>query len=141
MLLLRLSAQDLLTLNSRRRMVPHLAARYRYFRGRDVSDSEREAWAESLVELAEDLVAAERGNVEMVVECAATVDEPEKGGPRLIDVVLVGRHPETRLPSFQLVELKRWSTVTQVEAATAELVSVPGIKKPKKHPALQLRDT
>lgn len=141
MLLLRLSAQDLLTLNSRRRMVPHLAARYQYFRGRGVSDGEREAWAESLVELAEDLVAAERGNVEMVVECAATVDEPDRGEPRLIDVVLVGRHPETRLPSFQLVELKRWSTVTQVEAATAELVRVPGIKKPKKHPALQLRDT
>ncbi|SDO24068.1 Uncharacterized conserved protein [Streptomyces sp. cf386] len=141
MLLLRLSAQDLLALNSRRRMVPHLAARYRYFRGRDVSDTEREAWAESLVELAENLVEAERGNVEMVVECAATVEEPNKGEPPLIDVVLVGRHPETRLPSFQLVELKRWSMVTQVEAATAELVSVPGYKKPKKHPALQLRNT
>ncbi|MFG3022536.1 DNA/RNA helicase domain-containing protein [Streptomyces sp. NPDC048254] len=141
MLLLRLSAQDLLTLNSRRRMVPHLAARYRYFRGRDVSDGEREAWAASLVELAEDLVEADRGNVEMVVECAATVDEPEKGEPPLIDVVLVGRHPETHLPSFQLVELKRWSLVTRVEAATAELVRVPGYKKPKKHPALQLRNT
>ncbi|MGW1193560.1 DUF2075 domain-containing protein [Streptomyces sp. NPDC002559] len=141
MLLLRLSAQDLLTLNSRRRMVPHLAARYQHFRGRDVSDSERKAWAESVVELAEDLVEAERGNVEMVVECAATVDEPRKGEPPLIDVVLVGRHPETRLPSYQLVELKRWSMVTQVEAATAKLVSVPGYKSPKKHPALQLRNT
>jgi hypothetical protein len=141
MLLLRLSAQDLLTLDSRRAMVPHLAARYRYFQGRDVSASEREAWAESLVELAEDLVAAGRGNVEMIVECAATVDEPERGEPRLIDVVLAGRHPESHLPSFQLVELKRWSTVTRVEAATAELVRVPGIGKPKRHPALQLRDT
>ncbi|MFD4577017.1 DUF2075 domain-containing protein [Streptomyces sp. NPDC058417] len=141
MLLLKLSAQDLLTLNSRRRMVPHLAARYRYFRGRDVSGTERRAWAESLVELAEDLVEAERGNVEMIVECAATVDEPKKGEQPLIDVVLVGRHPETRLPSFQLVELKRWSMVTRVEAATAELVSVPGYKNPKKHPALQLRKT
>ncbi|MFD4128830.1 DUF2075 domain-containing protein [Streptomyces globisporus] len=141
MLLLRLSAQDLLTLNSRRRMVPHLAARYQHFRGRDVSASERKAWAESVVELAEDLVEAERGNVEMVVECAATVDEPREGESPLIDVVLVGRHPETRLPSYQLVELKRWSMVTQVEAATAKLVSVPGYKSPKKHPALQLRNT
>ncbi|MEU9194307.1 DUF2075 domain-containing protein [Streptomyces hundungensis] len=141
MLLLKLSAQDLLTLNSRRRMVPHLAARYRHFRGRDVSDGEREAWAESLVELAEDLVEAERGNVEMVVECAATVDKPKKREPTLIDVVLVGRHPQTGLPSFQLVELKRWSMVTRVEAATAELVRVPGYKSPKKHPALQLRNT
>ncbi|MEU5756155.1 DUF2075 domain-containing protein [Streptomyces sp. NPDC047829] len=91
--------------------------------------------------MAEDLVEAERGNVEMVVECAATVDEPTKGEPPLIDVVLVGRHPETRLPSYQLVELKRWSRVTRVEAATAKLVSVPGYKSPKKHPALQLRNT
>ncbi|MFI6942041.1 DUF2075 domain-containing protein [Streptomyces sp. NPDC050418] len=141
MLLLRLSAQDLLALNSRRHMVAHLAARYRYFRGRDVSDSEREAWAESLVELAEDLVEAGRGNVEMVVECAATVEAPRKGDPPLIDVVLVGRHPETSQPSFQLVELKRWSMVTRVEAATAQVVRVPGIAKPKKHPALQLRKT
>ncbi len=140
MLLLRLSAQDLLTLNERRRMVPHLAARYRHFQGTDVSRTEREAWAESLVQLAEDLVEAERGNVEMIVECAATVDAPEKGQTPLIDAVLVGRHPETHLPSFQLVELKRWSSVTRVEAATAELVRVPGIGKPKRHPALQLRN-
>ncbi|MFS8201192.1 DNA/RNA helicase domain-containing protein [Streptomyces sp. CWNU-52B] len=143
MLLLKLSAQDLLNLNARRRMVPHLAARWRHFRGADASDSERSAWAESLIDLANDLVAADRGNVEMIVECAATVDEPEdRSKPHLIDVVLVGRHPETRLPSFQLVELKRWSMVTRVEAATAELVWVPGMDRngPKRHPALQLRD-
>ncbi|WP_349256038.1 hypothetical protein [Streptomyces sp. YU58] len=107
MLLLRLSAQDLLTLNSRRRMVPHLAARWRQFRGTDASLSERTAWAESLVELAKDLIAAGRGNVEMIVECGATVDEPENpSDQRLIDVVLAGHHPETHRPSFQLVELK-----------------------------------
>lgn len=141
MLLLRLSARDLLNLDERRRMVPHLAARYRYFRGKDVSEGERKAWAESLVHLAEDLVRAGRGNVEMVVECAATLEKPEKGLAPLIDAVLVGRHPETGLPSYQLVELKRWSTVTRVEAATAELVNVPGYGKPKRHPALQLRST
>ena len=142
MLLLRLTAQDLLTLNSRRRMVPHLAARWKHFRGTEASLSERTAWAESLVELAKDLVAADRGSVEMIVECAATVEEPEnRNDQRLIDVVLAGRHPETHHPSFQLVELKRWSTVTRVEAATAELVRVPGILEPKRHPALQLRES
>ncbi|MFF5639384.1 DNA/RNA helicase domain-containing protein [Streptomyces sp. NPDC012825] len=140
MLLLRLSAQDLLTLDSRDRMVPHLAARWRYFRGADASESERSAWAESLVSLASDLVAAERGNVEMIVECAATLDEAVcPGDPRLVDVVLVGRHPERHVPSVQLVELKRWSTVSRVERATADLLHVPGIKEKKKHPALQLR--
>ncbi|WKU49487.1 DUF2075 domain-containing protein [Streptomyces sp. VNUA116] len=141
MLLLKLSAQDLLTLNSRRRMVPHLAARWRHFRGADASETERSAWAESLVSLANDLVAAGRGNVEMIVECAATVDESNRpGDPRLIDVVLVGRHPVEHGPSVQLVELKRWSTVTRVEQATADLVHVPGMKDGKKHPALQLRE-
>ncbi|MFD4114131.1 DUF2075 domain-containing protein [Streptomyces niveus] len=140
MLLLKLAAQDLLTLASRRRMVPHLAARWRHFRGLDASESERSAWAESLVSLANDLVAAGRGNVEMIVECAATRDETDRpGDPRLIDVVLVGHHPENHRLSVQLVELKRWSTVTRVERATAELVDVPGMEN-KKHPALQLRE-
>ncbi len=128
MLLLKLSAQDLLTLNSRRRMVPHLAARWRHFRGSDASVSERGAWAESLVDLAKDLVAADRGTVEMIVECAATIDESgTPGGPRLIDVVLVGQHPDTRSVSVQLVELKRWSTVTRVESTVAGMVQVPGM--------------
>jgi hypothetical protein len=138
MLLLRLAAQDLLHLNSRRRMVPHLAARWQHFRKTDASLGERSAWAESLVHLAEDLVAAGRGNVEMIVECAVTIDETERSGePMLVDVVLVGRHPQEMTPSVQLVELKRWSTVTRVERATADLVHVPGMD-PKAHPALQL---
>lgn len=138
MLLLKLSAKDLLTLDHRHRMVPHLAARYRHFRGQDASLGERTAWADSVVELARDLEAAGRGNVEMIVECAATVDELNRqDGPRLIDVVLIGMRPGDRRLSVQLVELKRWSTATRVEAATAELVHVPGMK-PQKHPALQL---
>ncbi|MFD4763388.1 DUF2075 domain-containing protein [Streptomyces sp. NPDC058439] len=140
MLLLKLAAQDLLALNSRHRMVPHLAARWRHFRGADASETERSAWAESLVSLATDLVAAGRGKVEMIVECAATLGEADHpGDPRLIDVVLVGQHPQERRLSVQLVELKRWSTVTRVERATADLVRVPGMDV-KKHPALQLRE-
>ncbi|MDX2701566.1 DUF2075 domain-containing protein [Streptomyces sp. PA03-6a] len=141
MLLLKLSAADLLTLNSRRRMVPHLAARWKHFRGAEASESERAAWAESLVHLAKDLVAAGRGDVQMIVECAATLDQPENPNDlRLIDVVLVGKHPESRNLSIQLVELKRWSSVTRVEAAIAELVRVPGMIDLKKHPAAQLRE-
>ncbi|WP_369201497.1 DNA/RNA helicase domain-containing protein [Streptomyces sp. PU-14G] len=142
MLLLKLSAADLLTLDERHRMVPHLAARWKHFRGTDASDGERDAWAESLVALARAMVDAGRGHVEMVVECSATIDESvsPKNAPT-IDVVLLGRHPKSHGLSVQLVELKRWSTVTRVEAATAELVSVPGMRKPKKHPALQLGAT
>ncbi|WP_332888281.1 DUF2075 domain-containing protein [Streptomyces carminius] len=109
-----------------------------------MSIGESSAWAESLITLAKDLMAAGRGNVEMVVECAATTQEDGRpGGPRLIDVVLVGRHPDSGRVSVQLVELKRWSRVTRVEEATAELVYVPGLDgegKEKKHPAVQLRE-
>ncbi|MFI5866925.1 DUF2075 domain-containing protein [Streptomyces sp. NPDC051546] len=139
MLLLKLSAQDLLTLHRRRHMVPHLAARWRHFRGSDASVTERSAWAESLISLASDLVAAGRGNVEMVVECAASLAEADGPDPLLVDVVLVGRHPHEHRPSVQLVELKRWSTVTRIERATADLVHVPDFGD-KKHPALQLRE-
>ncbi|MQS01119.1 DUF2075 domain-containing protein [Streptomyces alkaliterrae] len=141
MLLLKLAARDLLTLDARRRMVPHLAARWRHFCGSDVSLSESSAWAESLVNLADDLVAAGRGNVEMIVECAATLDEPvRQGQPRLIDVVLVGRHPAEHRLSVQLVELKRWSMATRVEQAAAEMVHVPGMGR-KKNPLLQLGES
>ncbi|MEU7168278.1 DNA/RNA helicase domain-containing protein [Streptomyces morookaense] len=140
MFLLKLSANDLLTLNSRRRMVPHLAARWKHFRGTDASDGERAAWAESLIALASDLVAAGRGHVEMVVECSATIDEPENQNDRkIIDVVLVGRHPEGGNLSVQLVELKRWSTVTKVESAASGLFHVPGMDDPQKHPSIQLQ--
>ncbi|MFD5335615.1 hypothetical protein [Streptomyces hawaiiensis] len=94
MLLLRLSARDLLARHARRRLVPHLAARWVHFARGESSEGERSAWARSLVSLAEDLVAAERGNVEMIVQCSPTVDEsvgPGEGGQ--IDVVLVGAHP------------------------------------------------
>ncbi|WP_432030864.1 DNA/RNA helicase domain-containing protein [Streptomyces sp. 1222.5] len=140
MLLLRLAARDLLALNARRRLVPHLAARWVHFQRGDSSDGERSAWARSLVSLAEDLVAAERGNVEMIVECSPTVDATEEAVKTQgqIDVVLVGRHPGKGTLSVQLVELKQWSSVTRVEAATADLVYVPGIEDPVTHPALQL---
>ncbi|MFE2103710.1 AAA family ATPase, partial [Streptomyces sp. NPDC059468] len=95
MLLLRLAARDLLALNARRRLVPHLAARWVHFQRGESSDGERSAWARSLVSLAEDLVAAGRGNVEMIVECSPTVDSAEGAVAThgQIDVVLVGRHP------------------------------------------------
>ncbi|WP_243083150.1 DUF2075 domain-containing protein [Streptomyces sp. 891-h] len=136
MLLLKLSAEDLLTLDERHRMVPHLAERWKRFRKSDASDGERAAWAESLVELARTMVDAGRGHVEMVVECAATIGQSPKSVP-IIDVVLLGSHPETEGLSVQLVELKRWSSVTQVDSATATEVVVPGLGK-KPHPALQL---
>ncbi|MER5192927.1 DUF2075 domain-containing protein [Streptomyces sp. NPDC002755] len=134
MLLLQLPAVDLLRLDQRRLLLSHLAARWLSFKKREVSDGEKAAWKESLIQLATDLVSANRGDVRMLVEC-----EPE-GADAPVDVVLVGRHPETDRESVLLVELKRWSSVSH-SAKRPDRVDVPGYAKPKPHPSDQLRAT
>lgn len=132
MLLLQLPAVDLLRLDQRRLLLSHLAARWLSFKKREVSDGEKAAWKESLIQLATDLVSAGRGDVRMLVEC-----EPE-GADAPVDVVLVGRHPETDRESVLLVELKRWSSVSH-SARRPERVDVPGYANPKPHPSRQLQ--
>ncbi|MFC8671164.1 DUF2075 domain-containing protein [Streptomyces griseorubiginosus] len=134
MLLLQLPAVDLLRLDQRRLLLSHLAARWLSFKKREVSDGEKAAWKESLTQLANDLVSAGRGDVRMLVEC-----EPE-GADAPVDVVLVGRHPETDRESVLLVELKRWSSVSR-SAKRPERVEVPGYASPKPHPSDQLQAT
>ncbi|MFD9392539.1 DUF2075 domain-containing protein [Streptomyces sp. NPDC060000] len=134
MLLLQLPAVDLLRLDQRRLLLSHLAARWLSFKKKEVSDGEKAAWKESLIQLATDLVSAGRGDVRMLVEC-----EPE-GADAPVDVVLVGRHPETDRESVLLVELKRWSSVSH-SAKRPERVDVPGYANPKPHPSDQLQAT
>ncbi|MGW2558683.1 DUF2075 domain-containing protein [Streptomyces sp. NPDC001514] len=130
MLLLQLSARHLLQLHARNRLLPHMAARWMHFKGTDASDTEKAAWKESLVRLAEELVEAGHGEVHMFVEC-----QPD-GVAAPADVILVGVHPETRHDSLLVVELKRWSSVGRSDKP--EKVEVPGME-PKKHPSAQVR--
>ncbi|KOG25170.1 MULTISPECIES: DUF2075 domain-containing protein [Streptomyces] len=130
MLLLQLSARHLLKLHRRDRLLPHLAARWVRFKGKPASDSEQEAWRESLVRLAEELVDAGHGDLHMFVEC-----QPQ-GVDGAADVILVGVHPETGQDSLLVVELKRWSSVEATE--NPEKVAVQGYRKPKKHPSTQV---
>ncbi|MGQ4389850.1 DNA/RNA helicase domain-containing protein [Streptomyces sp. SAS_270] len=125
---------DLLRLDQRRLLLSHLAARWLSFKKKEVSESEKEAWKESLIQLATDLVSAGRGDVRMLVEC-----KPE-GAKAAVDVVLVGRHPETDRESVLLVELKRWSSVSH-SAEKPEKVVVPGMREPKRRPSDQLKAT
>ena len=134
MLLLQLPAVDLLRLDQRRLLLSHLAARWLSFKKNEASDGEKAAWKESLIQLATDLVSAGRGDVRMLVEC-----QPE-GAAAAVDVVLVGRHPETDRESVLLVELKRWSSVSR-NTEKPERVDVPGISAPKRHPSDQLKAT
>ncbi|MFI5616289.1 DUF2075 domain-containing protein [Streptomyces sp. NPDC051567] len=133
-LLLNLSASNLLLLHRRRRLlIPYLAARHAEMSGSEASEGEQRAWAESLIEMASELVDAARGEVHMLVEC-----KPD-GAPAPIDVVLAGRHPDTGRDSFTLVELKAWSSVTQ-SARRDRKVEVPGLGLTS-HPADQLGRT
>lgn len=77
-------------------------------------------------------MAAERADIHMLVEC-----QPD-GAPAPVDVILVGRHPETHRESVLIVELKQWSSV---EPSTRQpgRVDVPGMAGPKRHPSDQLR--
>ncbi|MGW7209694.1 DUF2075 domain-containing protein [Streptomyces sp. NPDC054837] len=134
MLLLQLPAVDLLRLDRRRLLLSHLTARWLTFNKREASKGEKAAWRESLLQLANDLVSADRGDVRMLVEC-----KPE-GADAPVDVVLVGRHPETDRESILLVELKRWSSVSQ-STENPERVVVPGLSEPKRRPSDQLQAT
>ncbi|MFD7840709.1 DUF2075 domain-containing protein [Streptomyces sp. NPDC059761] len=131
MLLLQLSAQHLLRLHAGGRLLPHMAARWFEFRKKEASAGEQEAWKESLVRLAEELVDAGHGGVHMFVEC-----QPD-GVEAAADVILVGTHPETRQDSLLIVELKRWNSVSETD--DPQKVGVPGYRKPKKHPSAQVR--
>ncbi|KOX22477.1 MULTISPECIES: DUF2075 domain-containing protein [unclassified Streptomyces] len=130
MLLLQLSARRLLKLHDRNRLLSHMAARWVRFKGNPASDSEQEAWRESLVRLAEELVDAGHGELHMFVEC-----QPE-GVEGAADVILVGVHPETGQDSLLVIELKRWGSVEATE--NPGKVAVPGFRRPKKHPSAQV---
>ncbi|MFD5144509.1 DUF2075 domain-containing protein [Streptomyces sp. NPDC058401] len=131
MLLLQLSARQLLRLHARGRLLPHMAARWIEFQRKEASPGEQAAWKESLVRLAEELVEAGHGEVHMFVEC-----RPD-GVAAPADVILVGTHPESRQDSLLVVELKRWKSVAQ--ATDPQKVDVPGYRTPKKHPSTQVR--
>jgi hypothetical protein len=59
--------------------------------------------------LAEDLISAGLGRVEMLVEHSSALSS------KRIDVVLAGQHPRRGAPSYLVVELKQWSAGTRWE--------------------------
>ncbi|WP_406299101.1 DUF2075 domain-containing protein [Embleya sp. NBC_00888] len=74
----------------------------RHPKNKRLGPSQIGAWEEGLPVIADDLLAAGLGNVEVFVEYSlpATGIQP--------DVVLAGRHPVTGEPSYVVIELKRW---------------------------------
>ncbi|MFC5663193.1 DNA/RNA helicase domain-containing protein [Kitasatospora misakiensis] len=139
MLLLQLPARDLLRLHERGLLVSHLSQRYLLFNRAPASRNEQRAWEASLVALAEDLVGFGLGEVRMFVEYQPPSDGEDGPAHPPIDVLLVGRYPDSDRDSVLVVELKQWSAAVRSPADPAK-VDVPGLGA-KKHPAQQVRSS
>ncbi len=105
----------------------------RYQTGHRASPGELRSWSGSLPILAQDLVDAGLGKVEVLLEYRLPLTS------KRADVILAGRHPRTGAPSYVVVELKQWSSAELFDSS-GELVTVPGAPGgPRQHPVRQVR--
>jgi hypothetical protein len=101
-----------------------------YVLGTRAGLGEVNSWRRSLPVLLRDLVDAELGDVEVLLEHQLPHSKQR------IDVVLCGTHPRTGESSFVFVELKQWS---KAELYLAEVINVPGLPGHHLHPTEQVR--
>jgi hypothetical protein len=95
--------------------------------------SERRSWDRSIPVLANDLVEAGLGDVEVLPEHRLPLSS------RRVDAILAGRHPATGAASYVIVELKQWSEADLFEDDPA-LVLINGYgRHPQQHPVEQVR--
>jgi uncharacterized protein len=131
--LLRASAAGLRTLASDGKLAQQLATQFAMSIGHRASEAEVRSWERSLPALAQDVVDAGLGNVEVLVEYRL----PQSS--KRIDAVLAGVHPSTNRPSFVVVELKQWSRAIPVDG-TDDLVLIDAYgPQPVLHPVEQVR--
>lgn len=133
MTLLRQSAAGLAALAEGESLAEMLLEQMVYSTGRRPSHSEVVSWRRSLPVLAQDLVDAGLGNVEVLVEHHLPLTS------KRADAVLAGAHPATGESSYVVVELKQWTAARRFEDSL-DLVTVPGMPGgPKLHPVAQVR--
>jgi hypothetical protein len=95
--------------------------------------SERRSWDRSIPVLANDLVEAGLGDVEVLLEHRLPLSS------RRVDAILAGRHPDTGAASYVIVELKQWSEADLFEDDPS-LVLIDGYgRHPRLHPVEQVR--
>jgi len=110
-----------------------LADLLRHQAGHRPSPAEVRSWSGSLPVLAQDLLDAGLGNVEVMLEYRLPLTS------KRADVVLAGRHPRTGHASYVVVELKQWSNATLYDES-GELVTVAGAPGGARlHPVAQVR--
>jgi hypothetical protein len=101
--------------------------------GQRPSPSEVRSWRRSLPLLAQDLVQAGLGDVEVLVEYRLPLTS------KRADAILAGQHPRTGAPSYVVVELKQWSGADLFEDDPV-MVLVDGYgRSPHLHPVEQVR--
>ncbi|WP_239642971.1 DUF2075 domain-containing protein [Nocardiopsis alkaliphila] len=95
--------------------------------------AEVRSWERSVPTLANDLVDAGLGDVEMLIEYKLPMCS------KRADVVLAGHHPETDEPSYVVVELKQWSEAESWEDDPTMVLVPHQPGDAKLHPVLQVR--
>lgn len=111
----------------------NLSRQFRFAYGYEAGESEQRSWQNSLPALANTLMEAGLGDVEMLVEYPVPLSSYR------VDALLCGAHPATGEPSYLVVELKQWSEARPVPDAE-DLVLVKGMDNVAHlHPVAQVR--
>ncbi|QLY33493.1 DUF2075 domain-containing protein [Nocardia huaxiensis] len=131
MALMRGSARRLWELADANRLPIQLLERAATEWDRQPSPGEVRSWKNSLHRFLGDVVEAGLGDIEVLLEHRLP------HSPKRVDVILCGVHPETRVSSFVLVELKQWS---EAERLTRDLVRVSFYDDPVLHPIAQVHE-
>ncbi|MGK5557713.1 DNA/RNA helicase domain-containing protein [Actinomadura kijaniata] len=116
-----------------RRLSEVLDEHLRMAAGVTVSASERRAWDRSLPRLAQDLVDAGLGQIEMLVEYQLPLTS------KRVDVVLAGTDRRTGDDAYVVVELKQWSHAEVWEDDPRKVIVQNMSGGPKLHPSLQAK--
>jgi len=131
--LIRRSAASLATVASTSSMAEFMFAEILHGSGPRPSPAEARSWDHSIPVLANDLVQAGLGNVEVLLEHKLPLCS------RRVDAILAGRHPVSGAASYVVVELKQWSGAELYEDDPS-LVMIEGYgHHPLLHPLDQVR--
>ena len=103
--------------------------------GHRASPGEVKSWRRSLPLLAQDLVQAGLGDVEVLVEYRLPLTS------RRADAIIAGQHPRTGAPSYVVVELKQWSGagLYEDEPGAGDRDRLAWVTEPRLHPLEQVR--
>lgn len=132
MTVLRLTAESLLS-PVEQKFARKLAEQLKMRDGITVSRSEVRSWERSLPMVAQDLVSAGLGRVEMLIEYKLPLTS------KRADVVLAGVDRRTGGDAYVVVELKQWSRAEVWDDDPSRVLVHNMTGKPKLHPALQAK--